>query len=542
MAKDIFSKIIKDYNNELEAILEKKDFDSNVKSLLLSMLYKIENGYEDYKKVKVNVCTKKQFVKEILETIEKRCNKIELIKPTSEEGQELYEKNINCIIDKENGTIKTFQNEKSMLDAIMLMRQEEIELLPKYELIAEPIIDTLLVGNSINSLELITDFNGWSWDITSRTPKSTIYSKLYQLVIILIGNKQIDSWINNRQEETEELPSNVILSSKYNESFGITKKEIIGEKQDYIKEIEEIFINLYGEELSKDFFEKFIKVAMLECSSYNKQYEKKIISERKKIKDELAKMSDNKTFIEELSSQKKEITKQIEQIDKLLSNEKELRNEYEKRNKKLPNKEKIFSVSHLKLMLEKRRNTSLEEIKIINKNMEPQEFIKIKQKLEEKLEFYNSIKIEEKTKQNLERLQKDLEETFIKCFNIKIENAIENKQIENLIYELRYYKLLQPILIDETSQIENKLIKKACEQKILTKFSEVEQTNYQILKEIFISKIIDLDTIIFLLKYTKGTLTLNIFDGNTHDETKQITITEKTELSVKLNKKIKIWG
>ena len=114
MAKDIFSKIMKDYNNELENILEKKDFESDVKNLLLSILYKIENAYEDYKKVKVNVCSKSQFVREILETIEKRCNKIELIKPTSDEGEELYNKGINCIIDKEEGSIKTFQNEKSI--------------------------------------------------------------------------------------------------------------------------------------------------------------------------------------------------------------------------------------------------------------------------------------------------------------------------------------------------------------------------------------------------------------------------------------------
>ena len=91
------------------------------------------------------------------------------------------------------------------------------------------------------------------------------------------------------------------------------------------------------------------------------------------------------------------------------------------------------------------------------------------------------------------------------------------------------------------SDVEKQLIKKACEQKVVTRFSETEETNYLILKELFISKIIDLDTIVFLLKYSKGILTLNIVDDATDDETKQIKITEKTELSVRLNKKIKIW-
>ena len=44
--RKILSKLnidIKDYNNELEKILENKLFSYDVKNLLLSMLYKIEN-------------------------------------------------------------------------------------------------------------------------------------------------------------------------------------------------------------------------------------------------------------------------------------------------------------------------------------------------------------------------------------------------------------------------------------------------------------------------------------------------------------------
>ena len=71
MAKeDIFSKInLKDYNNVLENILEQKAFSEDVKNLLLSMLYKIENGYEDYKTIKVNVSSKKSYVKKIIQII-----------------------------------------------------------------------------------------------------------------------------------------------------------------------------------------------------------------------------------------------------------------------------------------------------------------------------------------------------------------------------------------------------------------------------------------------------------------------------------------
>lgn len=543
MAKDIFSKIIRDYNNELEKILEEKDFTSDVKNLLLSMLYKIENGYDDYKKVKVNVCSKKQFVEEILETIDRRCKKIEFIKPNSEEGQKLYEQKITCIVDRENGVIRTFQNEKSILDAIMQMRQENIKIKQEYKMITTPIKEMLLTGNNINSLELITDFNGWSWDITKSGRKNMTYNRLYQLLVILIGNKQIESWVNNRKsEELEELPSNVILSSKYNESFGITKKEIIGEQKDYIASIREVFGQKYGEKLEDKFFKDMTKVAILECSKHNDEYDKKIKNRIEDLKNKLHEMSDNKKFVENLSATKKEITKNIEQIDKILSSEKEIQKEYEKRNEKLANKDKIFSVSHLKLMLNKERQRKLDEIKSINKKMEPKEFVSIKNDLEEKLEFYQDVNIEDKSKENTDRLIKNLEKTFLKCFKIKIENVHDNKTLENLIYELRYYQLAITISKETTvASLEKLLIKKASEQKILIKVSEDEKTNYLILKEIFTSKVIDLDTLAFVLKYSKGIIAINIYDGNTNDEIRQVRLTEKTELCVKLNKKIKIW-
>ena len=64
----IFSKITSnEYNNRLEKILDNKPFDENVKNLLLSMLYKIENGYNDYIKVKYNAIQKEEFMEKSLD-------------------------------------------------------------------------------------------------------------------------------------------------------------------------------------------------------------------------------------------------------------------------------------------------------------------------------------------------------------------------------------------------------------------------------------------------------------------------------------------
>ena len=540
---DIFSKIIRDYNNDLERILEKKDFSEDVKNLLLSMLYKIENGYDDYKKVKVNVCSKNKFVEEILETIDKNCKKIEIVKPTSSDGKYLIEHDLLCNIDKENGIIKTFQNEKSILDAIIKIRQKDLKIKETYDIISKPISDLLLIGNNMNSLELITDFNGWSWDITKNGKSNLIYNNLYQFLILLLGNSIIDSWVNDRKsDDINEIPNNVILSSKYNESFGITKKEIAGEEKDYIEFLRNIFKEKYGEKLEEKFFSDFLKIIILEHSKYDKEYLKIIENKVKDINQSLKRMSDNKLFIMDLSDEKKKITKQIEQIDKLLSNEKGLKAEYEKRNKKLPKDQKIFSVSHLKLALQKQRANKLEEIKNINKKMEPKEFVRIKNELEALNEFYTDLNIKDLSQNNTNRLYEKLENTFLKCFDKKIQNVKETIELERIIYELRYYKLALATTEHKNyiNKIEETIINKACEQKILTKFSEDEKTNYLILKEIFNSRIIDLDTMAIELKYSKGIITINMFDGTTDDETKQIKLTQKTELSVKLNKKIKI--
>ena len=66
--KQILEKFnLKDYTNRLEKILEKKGFSLDTKNLLLSMLYKIENGYPDYEKTKVEVPTKNEFIEKLFQ-------------------------------------------------------------------------------------------------------------------------------------------------------------------------------------------------------------------------------------------------------------------------------------------------------------------------------------------------------------------------------------------------------------------------------------------------------------------------------------------
>ena len=68
--ENLLGKIVqKDYNNELEKVIETKDFDEDVKNLLLSIFYKVEVSYKDYKKVKRNVESQQEYIEKLLKII-----------------------------------------------------------------------------------------------------------------------------------------------------------------------------------------------------------------------------------------------------------------------------------------------------------------------------------------------------------------------------------------------------------------------------------------------------------------------------------------
>lgn len=553
--QDIFSKInLKDYNNVLENILEQKAFTEDVKNLLLSMLYKIENGYQDYKTIKVNVASKNSFLKKIIQIVKEKCKEIELVKPMSDESKELEEKNVNYIIDKESGKIKVYQNERMMLEALISLNQEEILLDDEYKIFEIGLKEVLTKGNRMSQVEVIRDFNGWSWDITTSQMESKNINIVYQNLLMLLGYSFLQTWITDEEEQDEEeieLPNNEILRSKYNESFGMTKEELKeNNKIDYFSKMKQILIKKYGEENAESFLNHFIKTIIAIGCNRNEKQKEIAIKEQDKIKQSLDKMRNNKEYLEEISNKKKKINIEIKNIDKILSDGNLLRKEYEERNSKLPNKKKIFSVSHLSIMLEKQREKLLEEIKKCNKQMQPKEFVKAKQELEERKKFFDDIGIKEQTRVNEEKQIELLQIEFLKCFNKELKHIETKKEINDLIYKLRYYEQLPykqmkvkqiEMLSNKIEMIERQLIEKACEQKILITFSQNRFLNYKILEKIFMSKIINLENMVYILRYHKGILKIEIYDTTIEEDIVEIQIIEKVELTVKLNKKLKVW-
>ena len=115
--KNLLEKIVKkDYNNELEKILEEKQFDENVKNTLLGILYKIEAAYKDLETVKKDIETKEEYISNILDIMKNDCDSIKIIKMNDEENK--IPQNKTYLINKEKKEIIAYPIERKLLYSI----------------------------------------------------------------------------------------------------------------------------------------------------------------------------------------------------------------------------------------------------------------------------------------------------------------------------------------------------------------------------------------------------------------------------------------
>ena len=339
----ILSKIsinIKDYNNELEKILENKLFSFSVKNLLLSMLYKIENAYKDYETAKVEVPTKNEYLENIIGIIREKALKIFLVKPETPEAEELEKQKIQYKVDKENGEITCFQNELVILTALLELGGVDKELKVKYDYIKEPLNKMLNMGKIDSNIEVIRDFNGWSWDTVIKDINDLDYNFIYQNLLLLNGK---DNIINEKNKEINNIIDKLVI-------------------------------------------EKYI------LNKENKKYIENLENIKKEKQERLQLFENKKEFLDKITNEKKDYTKKIEYIDRILNDNELLKKEYYARNEKLPNKEKIFSVSYLVGILDKERVEFLEKIDECNKVILPKEYVEQKNKLQVENDFLSSIK------------------------------------------------------------------------------------------------------------------------------------------------------
>lgn len=503
----IFSKLnIKDYNNELENILERKFFSLEVKNLLLSMLYKIENAFEDYKTVKVNVPSKKEFIENILSIIKQNCKEIIVVKPILEdditsahkeksEEQLLLEKNeANYIINKEEGKIICYQNEISLLSAIMYIGEDVQESFPVYDYCQEAIKKMFSIGSNMSAVEVIRDFNGWSWDIVTKQMDSISYNFVYEHMLLL-GNDILD-----KKEE------NALKFKKLFEQLSLML--YINNNQDKYDEL----VNIY--------------------------------EEKRKLLDLF---ENKKELVEKMTNDKKEYIKQIEQIDIIMNDKELLRKEYQSRNENLPNKEKIFSISHLADRLEKERNDLLDNISKCNDIIIPKKFVKIKQKLVEEIDFIEGLQLKNTDREKvLERKKEEYSITFLYCLEKKIDKTSNEEEIVKMFYKIRYFNYIPynadcylkeiQVIQKYVKQVIKKLIEKACKLKVIEAFSEQKELIYDVLREVFYTKMINIKNIVISCRYEKPNLNIEYYDTNILENTINL-----TKEDVRIKKKFKLF-
>ncbi len=516
----IFSKLSSnEYNNRLEKILENKPFDISVKNLLLSTLYKIEAGYNDYERVKVNINSKEEFIEKILYIIKEECSEIKIITPKTEESKPLEEKNEVCKIEPDRGFILAYANEENLLYSLMKMHilqkysKEDIKNESYYKSAIQKFI---LIGQAINDSEVIRDFDGWSWNNNFKDNKNIEYNLIFQ---------------------------NILMSSMN-----------IEDKKFYSENYEQTINQPYE-------FEKSIYMMILALVAENDEDIRQQICEQFRKDSEIIKLMNNKAkFLNRVTNEKKQIVADIKHIDEMLNDRNKLKKEYVSRNEKLSNKEKIFSMSHLSDKLEMERKEKLEILRLKNKLLEPLEYIKQKEILENEYQLLENIINILENKQQKRKMLINTQIELLKCLKKQIEDVHDKENLEKILYQFRYYCLLPISEVKNISDIEelkepikkvmNEIIDNSIDSGLITNFSNSTSLCYNILKHIFSTKIIDLKEISIKIEKIKEekkeenttyTITVSIYDAKEQEKVYTETVDNLKLLVVKLNKKIPLF-
>ena len=199
--KNLLEKIVKkDYNNELEKVLETKQFDEHVKSTLLSILYKIEAAYKDLETVKKDVQTKEEYVANIIEIIKNNCDSIKIIRMNDEENK--IPNNKTYIVDKENKTIIIYEAPHKMKttlgDLKEILKDRKIvlarELTKIHEEFIRKSIDELLseIDTIKGEMILIIEGNKIDTEECKNFDEISVFSKFIRPSGVLLQQNQRD--------------------------------------------------------------------------------------------------------------------------------------------------------------------------------------------------------------------------------------------------------------------------------------------------------------------------------------------------------------
>ena len=393
----IFKNIIKnDYIYEVEKVLEKKKITNEIRSLVMDTLFKIEETYPNYKRVKVDVLEKKDYIAQIISAL-KRVENIEIMYMQEKDVLKCLTK---TIIDKNaNGyyDITIYHNNLSLLYALQTIIHEEYG---GNEIACSDTFDTILkYGGIYSDIEILRDFSAWNWNRNSIKNMNIYYDIIYRNLLLILGVEKI--------LELKKTKQCIYFMKKY-----LLKKYKNKNVEKLIDIIKEITFVIGSEEERK-----------LELEA------------NKKIIDMYMAMKDIKKFTQTVNEEKKKNNKLIAIYDKILNSHNVLEREYEEYLKSIEEKKEKTQKASLNLdkMMDALDNNDEQNIdkiekiptediehfsieifekrkKLYNKNLElskignPENYVEHKKLLEDKIKHilnYNEVKGNTKKEEEL---------------------------------------------------------------------------------------------------------------------------------------------
>lgn len=543
----IFKNIIKnDYIYEIEKTLEKKGITNEIKSLVMDTLFKIEETYPNYKRIKVDVLEKRDYIREIVVAL-KKVDNIYIMN--------MQEKDIlKCVTDtkiEKNARgyydIQIYHNNLSLLYALQTIINEEYGI---NEQPCSSAFDKILkIGGIYSNIEILRDFSGWNWNRNKIKNFNIYYDIIYKNLLLILG---IDKMI-----ELKKTRQCIHFMKKY-----LLKKY----KNDNVEKLMEI-----------------LKEIVFVMSS---EEEKKLeIEANKKIIDMYMAMKDIKKFMQKVNEEKKKNNKLIAEYDKILNSHNVLEREYNEYLKAIEksknedssngslNIDSIIDILDIeeddigKIDKEEIKNIELFSIqifekrkKVYNKNLElskignPENYVEHKRILEEKIKYildYEKVKGDVKKEEELlENLMIEYQKIVYDMLEDRIEAIYTNEEVIDEIYRqryIRYQNVLKDKYIYQISDLYQKMDKilhlivaKAMKFDVLERVSEEENTNYAAVSPALKTEVLSLEEVKVAI-YTGKTTLLCIYDGNVLIKEIELFDVDPKLISIPTKKKIKLF-
>ena len=542
----IFKNIIKnDYIYEVEKVLEKKKITNEIRSLVMDTLFKIEETYPNYKRVKVDVLEKKDYIGQIIIAL-KKVENIDIMYMQEKDvlkclTKTTVEKNQRGYYD-----IQIYQNNLSLLYALQTIVNEEYG---GDELPCSSAFDKILkIGGIYSDIEILRDFSGWNWNRNKIKNFNIYYDIIYKNLLLILG---IDKMIELKKTRQCIHFMKKYLLKKY-------KNKNVEKLMEILKEI--VFVMSSEEEKNLE------------------------IQSNKKILDMYMAMKDIKKFMQKVNEEKKKNNKLLAEYDKILNSHNVLEREYEEYLKSIEEnnkKESNFSPNIEQMIdaLDKDEDTiekvNKEEIKdielfsiqifekrkkIYNKNLElakignPENYVEHKRILEEKVKHilnYEKVKGDSKKEEELlENLIIEYQKIVYDMLEDRVEVLYTNEEVIDEIYRqryIRYQNVLKDKYIYQISDLYQKMDKilhlivdRAMKFEVLERVSEEENTNYAAISPALKTEILFLEDAKLSI-YTGKTTLLCIYDGNVLIKEIELFDVDPKLISIPTKKKIKLF-